>query len=793
MFKFGIICGGPSLERGISLNSARSLIDHCGDFGFDISVIFVDLECNFYEISASQLYSNTPSDFDFKLITAGKLIVDVEKYLSSFNLIFPAIHGKFGESGILQSILEKANVPFIGSSSAACSIFFDKFKAKQTLIEAGFKTPNAIKVTKGEPFNQEAQNFLEQHKKIVIKPISSGSSIGVNVSETLDHTIETINRLFEEKIDDALLLEEYCLGREFTVLVMEVDGKKVALVPTEIETSYASNEIFDYRKKYLPTHNTHYHTPPKHFSNELIQEIRQQAEQLFELFNMQDVTRMDGWVDEKGEIMFTDFNPISGMEQNSFLFRQSSLVGLNHAETLRTIIESAARRYDLTIAYKQDQSSTNLKKDIYVLFGGKTPERQVSLMSGTNVWLKLLKSTKFNPIPMIIDKNGNIWSLPYSYCLNHTVEEIVENCTQSLEINQKLNIILSSINAKCPSIAQKPGEDAKMLSLAQFLSSAKQSEMSFIFLALHGGDGEDGTLQKILEDQGINFNGSGSLTSAICMDKFLTGEHIKDLALNDLSSLNKYILNPFNLNAAINFDNLWQEIIAYLNSDYLIIKPKSEGCSAGIVKLRSAADLEKYTKLVQAKAVLIPAHSFEDQLQIIELPENIEQDYIIEDYIMTDKITVSRGDLQYKPQNGWIELTVGVIEKEGTYHSLSPSITIAEGAVLSLEEKFQGGTGINITPPPAEIISAQQIDIIKEKIQLIAEKLAIQNYSRIDIFFNTINNKLIVIEINSLPALTPSTVIFHQALAEKPAIFPREFIENLILAKIPAINYDKTH
>ena len=793
MFKFGIICGGPSLERGISLNSARSLLDHCGDFGFGISVIFVDLECKFYEISASQLYSNTPSDFDFKLITAGKLITDIEQYLSDFNLIFPAIHGKFGESGFLQSILEKAKVPFVGSSSIACSNFFDKFKAKQILSANGFKVPAAIRVNQNDHFDEAAKAFLEQYKKIVIKPISSGSSIGVNISENFDHTLETINQLFEEKIDDALLLEEYCTGREFTILVIEVDGEKVALVPTEIETSYESNEIFDYRKKYLPTHNTLYHTPPKHFSNEIIQEIRTKAEQIFELFNMSDVTRMDGWVDENGEIMFTDFNPISGMEQNSFLFRQSSLVGLNHAETLKTIIESAAKRHEITIPFEADNTVASDKKNIYVLFGGKTPERQVSLMSGTNVWLKLLKSAKFNPLPMIIDKNGNIWSLPYSYCLNHTVEEIIENCLNSKEISQKLNVILSSINSKCPSIAQNPGGEAKMLNLEGFLTLVKQNEAPFIFLALHGGDGEDGTLQQILEDQSINFNGSGSVTSALCMDKFLTGKYIDDLALEDLYSLRKYIFNPSKLDKAIDFDRLWQEIVTHLKSDFLIIKPKSEGCSAGIVKLKSAADLARYAKLVQDRAVMIPAHSFEDQLQIIELPENIEQDYIIEEYIMTDKITVDRGTLNYKPQNGWIELTVGLTEKAGTFHSLSPSITIAEGAVLSLEEKFQGGTGINITPPPPEIISDLQINIIKEKIQLIAEKLNIRNYSRIDIFFNSINNKLIVIEINSLPALTPSTVIFHQALAEKESVLPREFIENLILAKISASNYEKTH
>jgi D-alanine--D-alanine ligase len=790
MFKFGIICGGPSLERGISLNSARSILDHCNDFGFDIGVIFVDQQCKFYEISPSQLYSNTPSDFDFKLISSGVPISNIEVYLKDFDLVFPAIHGKFGESGTLQVLLEKINVPFVGTSSAACSVLFDKYKAKQTLLSRGFKVPDGVRIEKDENFVSKVAAFLDLHPKVVVKPVASGSSIGVNVVESFEEACCIINQLFNDKIDDALLLEEYCTGREFTILVLEVDNNPVALVPTEIETSYQDNAIFDYRKKYLPTHNTLYHTPPKHFSIEVIENIRRQAERVFKIFAMQDVSRMDGWVDHNGNIMFTDFNPISGMEQNSFLFRQSSLVGLSHSDTLEFIMSSALSKRGMKLPNKVERNK-KAKYDVFVLFGGKTPERQVSLMSGTNVWLKLLKSQIFNPIPMMLDKNGSIWSLPYSYCLNHTVEEIAENCEHSKDINHKLNVLLQIIHKQCPALACVSGDIAVKYNLIEFLALVKKHSVDFVFLALHGGDGEDGTIQQTLEQNQIAFNGSGSIASAICMDKYRTGEVINKLALVDLYSLKKYVLSPGKLRCIGDVEKLWREITSFLMADYLIIKPKSEGCSAGIVKLQSAADLQKYINLLHDKAMLIPANSFQDQHQMIELPENIEQDYIIEEYIQVDKIKVDCGKLFYTPQNGWIELTIGVTESRGIYHALSPSITIAEGAVLSLEEKFQGGTGINITPPPSEIISSAQIGFIKHKIEVICSELSIENYARIDIFFNVLTNKLIVIEINSLPALTPSTVIFHQALAETVSIAPRVFLENLILSKIGALIYDK--
>ena len=101
---------------------------------------------------------------------------------------------------------------------------------------------------------------------------------------------------------------------------------------------------------------------------------------------------------------------------------------------------------------------------------------------------------------------------------------------------------------------------------------------------------------------------------------------------------------------------------------------------------------------------------------------------------------------------------------------MNPSITIAEGAILSLEEKFQGGTGINLTPPPEEILSSSATGKIKRLVEKAAQALGIQNYARLDVFFNRLTEKMILIEANTLPGLTPSTVIYHQGLAEEPRL-----------------------
>jgi D-alanine-D-alanine ligase-like ATP-grasp enzyme len=153
---------------------------------------------------------------------------------------------------------------------------------------------------------------------------------------------------------------------------------------------------------------------------------------------------------------------------------------------------------------------------------------------------------------------------------------------------------------------------------------------------------------------------------------------------------------------------------------------------------------------------------------------------LLEPFIEVDKIQIIDNSLKYFPNLGWVELTVGVIEKCGKYHAMNPSITIAKNAVLSLEEKFQGGTGVNITPPPESIISATDCAAVRVGIETVSKALYIKNYARIDCFWNIKSKRLVIIEANTLPAMTGSTVIYHQALAEKNPMSPLEFIELII-------------
>lgn len=792
VFKIAVLTGGPSLERGISLNSARSVLDHLDSGEIDIVPVYFDVKKRAYKISKSQLYSNTPSDFDFKLAQNSKALTNTQliKLLKSVDIVFPAMHGPFGEDGQIQKILEKNKIPFVGSSSNACKIASDKYESNKTIKSKGFFTlPSALLKIYSKDNGKIIEEFFKTNKvkRAIVKPATGGSSIGVFSVTTPEQAVEKVNLIFSKRMDTKVVLEPFAEGKEFTVIILQNNlGLPVAILPTEIEMAYHEGRIFDFRKKYLPTNQVKYHCPPR-FDDQIVEKIRRQAEQIFSVFGMNDFARFDGWVLDDGNIWFSDFNPISGMEQNSFLFQQSSRIGMSHNDLLHYVVKNSCNRQKINFFENKINNSsskiqpTERKKEVSVIFGGGTSERQVSLMSGTNVWLKLLKSDIYLPKPYLLDFQNNVWELPYALILNHTVEEIIENAKNAQKEQRRIEKLVGIVKEElilATSLCSQPFFMPRKISFEELLQKSK-----FVFLGLHGGDGENGNIQKLLENKKIKYNGSDSNVSKLCMDKYATGDFVRNARIKGISIAPQKLIQVRDLINRSNFGSLWNSLLKDFNAKTLIVKPNSDGCSSGIAHLYSSIDLENYLKYLIKNEKFIPAGVLKNQDTIVEMPTEKVNEILFEKFIETDKIQVKNGKLKHIRRNGFIEVTIGVLEKNKVLYALNPSLTVAEGEVLSLEEKFQGGTGINITPPPKEIVSQKAISNAKKLIEILATKIGIKGYARIDCFMNIKTGELCVIEVNTLPGLTPSTVLYHQALSLNPQIFPRELLESIIRNK----------
>lgn len=754
-----VIMGGPSAERGVSLNSARSLLDHLPKQDWEVIPLYVDQKKRFYKISTAQLYSNTPSDFDFKLQEMAAPLQEKEllELLQSVALVFPVIHGAFGEDGELQAFLEARQVPFVGSSSAACRQLYAKHLAHAVMQKHGFAVWPQQVLYPGFS-REEVQLFFAQHafSKGVLKPSCGGSSLGVDLIDGWEMACHCLEKRFTRGESGPLVLEPFCWGKEFTVVVLEEENGIVVLPPTEILLKEHGG-ILDFRAKYLPTDRVCYHTPAT-FDREIHREIRDKAERLFTLFQARDFLRLDGWVMPDGQVFFTDCNPLSGLEQNSFFFQQAAVLGWSHGEVLHKILANSCRRYHIEPPQprRQDRSP---KMAVWVLFGSNNAERQVSLLSGTNVWLKLLASDKFSARPFFLDSQNRVWPLTYREALYHTVEEIEENCLASLAITPD-----------------------RAYPLEQFLDRIAE-EKAFLFLALHGGIGESGVLQQRLEERQIPYNGSSSCVSSLCLDKYQTGEKIAALHSPLLKTLPKKNLHGTEWKEASleACDQLFKELVAsWVAQDGLLIKPRSDGCSAGVVRLLSGEDLHRYFSWMHSSLGRAAPYTFPHQAGFVEKPSVGTTDFILEPYIACDEVRIVAQQLHHRTHRGWVELTVGVLEKEKNYQSLVPSLSVAEGTVLTVEEKFQGGTGVNLTPPPQEILSKEQVESVQRQVEMAAQALDLRNYARLDLFFHRFSGEVILIEVNTLPALTPSTVLYHQALAANPPLFPTHFLEKIV-------------
>lgn len=868
----GLIFGGPSEERGISLNSARTVWDHLTPLGWDIKLYYCDRKENFHRLfNEAPLYSNTPLDFDFKLdrisapLNRSEFIQECKK---DIDIVFPVIHGEFGEDGDLQLLLEENHIPFVGSSSRSCRRMFNKIKAKKEMEENRFATlPYCCFSKKDDITENKIKKFFSNiqdkdfskhivKNKFVVKPSTGGSSIGIHTAKTPGEAAEYAKEIFDKGYGKEAMIEPFCKGREFTVIVLENKGNPVPLIPTEIRLF--GGDIFTYRTKYLPSRHVEYHCPPR-FNDVAISKIRKFAEKLFKHFDMHDFARIDGWLLNDGTVIFSDFNPISGMEQDSDMFIQGSRFGFTHCDILNYIVTHAIRReytskredllnYSKPQGIIEDISKIEFKpynephktKNVRVLFGGETSERQISVMSGTNVWLKLFYHDNYDPCPYIIspmkddfkieqcqrdmlkkDYNINdehlqdillkceVWRLPYSFTLNYTVEEILSNCENASNIISRLdphNILISKIHEMLelpPSFATRALNQPSRMSLLDFCKTAKDTG-DFVFNALHGGYGENGDIQTIFNHFNIAYNGSGPEVSRICMDKYDTWEiiHSNNHKLLDSAKKHKFYSNTQDT-------DIWATACGKIGTsvkDTLIIKPLSDGCSTGVLKLKNPDDLKKYLRAIAQGQTALSYINESGKYCIIELPKNTNGlKFIIEQYINTDKIEVNKdNELVYirdeKKDQGWIELTVGYIEKlpnENKREVMTPSITLLKNdseAVLSIEDKFMGGTGVNITPPNVlvlinekgknqsfetiEIISDNQKDKIQKDIKQVVQNLGIRGYARIDIFFNRITDQTIIIEANTLPGLSPSTVLFQQACQENYS--PQEFLSKII-------------
>lgn len=581
--------------------------------------------------------------------------------------------------------------------------------------------------------------------------------------------------------EETVILERFIDGKEFSCIVIrDESGTAIGLPPTEI---IKGSEVFDYRSKYLPGLSRK--VTPIDLPEDQIEAIRAESERLFTELGFQVYARIDGFYTPEGTIYLNDPNTTSGMLPSSFFFHQAAEIGLNPSQFLTFILrislqermaetDSAPEAWEV-LADRLDQGIRQLRSEeaqrrrMAVILGGYSFERHISVESGRNIFEKLSSSDKYEAFPVFLTgdpENYQLHQIPINLLLKDNADDIRDRIHHWSE-----HPLIDRIKDQCRPITEKYASTDVVFAPVALDFPDLQERADGVFIALHGRPGEDGDLQEQLEAHDLPYNGSGTQSSRITIDKYRT---LQILRQNGLPTTEQLVLNR---EAFLESPSQFYQRVEHTFFYPMIAKPVDDGCSSAVMVLSDRQDLEAYTQLIFGAA---PEAEGEQRRQ---LRLRAKEEFPSKDRILFERKTEQEAAIHF------LEITGGMLthyQKDGSlqYEVFEPSETLSGGAVLSLEEKFLAGEGQNITPArlaPAGMDYGFIARQVKEDLEKAARILNIEGYCRIDAFVRVYSNsraETLIIEVNSLPGMTPATAIFHQAALA--GYKPYDFIDRII-------------
>ncbi|MCB9915440.1 MAG: hypothetical protein H6828_09865 [Planctomycetes bacterium] len=783
--KLCLAFGGPSDERNISAGSLKpwvSWLSGCADV--ELEVLFFDRERRAWRLPAAYRHTNTCEDFESQLDPERRLDdAGLDALLAAQDVVVPLVHGAFGEDGELQRRLERVGVSYVFSTPEALERTLDKAACYARLAEAGLEGPRHLPVTR-EAWRAAPEQVLlhvrglaaAEAPGLAVKPLRGGSSLGVTLCDPSDLGA-ALARAFEH--DDTALVEERVLGGEFSVIVLEGEQGPVALAPTEVETRAP---LYDTRAKYLHGEGARLHTPLR--SSEAVGAVRSAALAAWHALGLRDMARLDGFLTPDGRVLVTDVNGISGMGFSSFGFLQTSMCGLSHGDLITLLVERALRRAGSAERLRLAESQAAGRR-VHLLFGGTTSERQVSRQSGVFAGLSLLSRGHAVHF-FLMDLSGRYTEVGLFLALHHDVEEI-RALVEAPETRARIAALAREIGAELGFDTARSTRHLRVGPTTDLPAAVQDAD--FVFLGLHGGPGEDGRLQAALEVLGKPYNGCGPEASCLCSDKVAS---LRRAAGAELAGVGVPAQREVDLGELLDWTREGDFALRHrvlceaLGAHALVMKPAADGCSTGVKLLRDGRELEGFVRAVLSGVSELPAGALGAGSRPLKLPVPAPRRWVLEEALVDPAAPpLPRGDLNARNLRPWfegtryVELTCAVLEDpaSGALVAAVPSLTVAVAGELSLEEKFQQGVGTNLELDA--FLGPVLVRTIRTRVEALARALGIEGYARLDLFYDRHRDRVLLLEPNTLCALTEATVLYSQA-ASTFGLTPPEVLERIV-------------
>ncbi len=345
-----VVFGGRSGEYEVSLSSAAAIIAHLDHEQYHIWPLAVAKDGKWYgPIREDDILTFKPENYDehevvlLPIPSAPLRRVKDQAVLVHLDVVFPIIHGTYGEDGILQGLFELASLPYVGAGVAASSVGMDKILMRKIFTYHHLPQVKFVTVLRSqvEEKPEDILLMIEQNLPypIFVKPANAGSSVGV--SKAIDQSSLLAALKEAGKYDRKLLIEEGLDVREIEVAVLGNDNPQVSIAGEII----ASNDFYDYNAKYID--NKSIAQIPAQLTDEQAATISILAKEAYQAIDCAGLARVDFFIDKAtGKIYLNEINTLPGFTEISMYAKLWQYSGLDMAKLLDRLVALAEERFN---------------------------------------------------------------------------------------------------------------------------------------------------------------------------------------------------------------------------------------------------------------------------------------------------------------------------------------------------------------------------------------------------------------------------------------------------------------
>lgn len=308
--KIVVLMGGPSTEREVSLRTGNAIYEALLAKGCNVTTLDLDRDV------VAKLQAEKP------------------------DVVFIAVHGKYGEDGVVQGILDLLEIPYTGSGVLASALAMDKAISKKIFNASGIPTPRALMFGSAdhrrgiEPIIEQINNQFTL--PVVVKAATQGSSIGVLIVSEPEQLRAAVEEAFG--YSETVVVEQYIKGQEITVAVWGNDTPQ-ALPIVEIAPK---SGCYDYKSKY--TKGATEYIVPARLPETVYQAVQQTAVQAHQALQCRGLSRVDFMVEESGAFYVLEVNTVPGMTETSLVPKAAAAQGINFGDFVLKLIDLALQK-----------------------------------------------------------------------------------------------------------------------------------------------------------------------------------------------------------------------------------------------------------------------------------------------------------------------------------------------------------------------------------------------------------------------------------------------------------------